>query len=128
MSSSVDSRVSDKPSTTDRELDECAQTLAMCASACEHCATACLGEPDVSSLASCVRLNRDCAQLCWVAASFVARRSELTIDVCRLCIEACDACEAECAHHDRDHCRACAAACRICSSICRTIAAHGLPA
>lgn len=102
-------------------IDECAR----CAQECELCATACLSEPDVKALAECIRLNRDCAAVCWLAASFLSRRSEFDTDVCRLCAAVCDACAAECAKHEHDHCRRCADACRLCAEECRKVGELG---
>jgi hypothetical protein len=43
----------------------CIEACARCAQECEHCASACLEEDDLRALAECVRLDRDCAALCW---------------------------------------------------------------
>lgn len=74
-------------------------------------------------MADCVRLDRDCADLCRLAAMFLARESELAGEVCRICAEACDDCGAECARHKMDHCQRCAEACGRCAEECRQVAA-----
>lgn len=102
---------------------DCISACNACADACDHCAVACLGESGVSDLARCIRLDIDCAALCRLAAGFMARDSECTGSICRLCAEVCDACAEECEKHDHDHCRQCAQACRDCAAKCREMAA-----
>jgi hypothetical protein len=94
-----------------------------CADECDHCATACLQEKDVAMLARCIRLDMDCAQICRLAAGYMARDSELAIDICQVCAAVCDACAEECEKHGHmDHCQACAEACRRCAEECRRMA------
>ena len=106
-----------------REHPPCIEACIRCALECEHCETACLGEPDMKMMAECIRLDRDCAAVCWLAAAFMGRRSEFDADLCRLCATLCDACGAECAKHKVDHCLKCAESCRACAEACRTMAA-----
>jgi hypothetical protein len=94
-----------------------------CAEACEHCADACLGEADVKMMAGCVRLDRDCAEACWLAAAFMSRGSRFAAALRRVCAEVCEACGAECGKHKHDHCQRCAEACRACAAECRKMAA-----
>lgn len=94
-----------------------------CAAACDHCATACLQEPDPRPMVRCVALDIDCADLCRLAAAYMARGSEFAKDLCTLCAKVCEACGAECAKHPMEHCQACAAACRRCAEECRRMAA-----
>jgi len=49
--------------------------LAGCAAACNHCSTACLGEKDVQMMATYIKLDMDCAQMCATTAAFVAKGS-----------------------------------------------------
>lgn len=99
-------------------IDACVQ----CAQECEHCANSCLGEHEVGSMTECIRLDRDCAALCWMAASLMSRGSQFAHDLCRLCAEVCDACAAECEKHEAEHCQRCAEACRRCAEECRQMA------
>jgi hypothetical protein len=73
-------------------------------------------------MAGCIRLDRDCAQLCWDAAAFMSRHSPFANKLCRTCADACEACAAECSKHGADHCRRCAAACERCVNECRQMA------
>lgn len=107
---------------THQDYQACIDACVRCAQECEHCAAACLGEPDVKTMTECVRLARDCAAVCWLAAAFMSRRSEFDTDVCRLCAAVCQACGTECEKHEPDHCRRCAEACRTCAEECRKTA------
>lgn len=61
-------------------------------------------------------LDADCAAICRLAASAMARDSEMAKQICRLCIEICLACANECGRHSHSHCQACASACRKCAA------------
>jgi len=80
---------------------------------------------DVKMMAGCVRLDRDCGDVCTLAARLLMRGSDLHPQDCQLCAEACERCAEECekhaAHHD--HCQQCAEACRACAETCRSMAA-----
>jgi len=91
-----------------------------------HCANACLGEKDVKMMAECIRLDPDCAEICWMSAGFMSRGSQFAADLCRLCAEVCDACGAECEKHEAEHCQRCAEMCRRCAEECRQMAGAGV--
>lgn len=93
-----------------------------CADACDHCATACLDEKNVTAMARCIKLDIDCAALCRLAASYMARGSELASVICEACAQVCEECGEECAQHKMDHCQKCAEACRRCAEECRRMA------
>ena len=92
------------------------------ADAAGHCAVACLFEPNRNDLARCIQLDMDCAEICRLAAAYMARGSELVGEVCAFCADACDACAEECERHPMDHCRRTAKACRETAQACRAIA------
>ena len=90
-----------------------------CATECNHCATACLDEQDVKMLTKCIKLNIDCADICRLAISYIARGSEHANHLLQECAEICNACAEECERHsDMEHCRRCAEACRTCAEAC----------
>ena len=96
-----------------------------CADACDHCAAACLQEDDVKIMARCIALDMDCAQISRLAASYMARGSEMARSLCTVCAEICEACANECARHAHmEHCQRCAAACRRCAEECRAMVGH----
>jgi hypothetical protein len=82
----------------------------------------CLSEPDVKMMAECIRLDRDCAHICWAAAAFMSRGSRFAADICRVCADICEACGDECGRHEQDHCQRCAETCRACAEECRRMA------
>ncbi|WP_415807187.1 four-helix bundle copper-binding protein [Bordetella muralis] len=73
-------------------------------------------------MARCIKLDMDCAQICRLSASYMARGSEFAQALCRLCAEVCQSCADECANHQMDHCQRCAQACRQCADECRRMA------
>lgn len=105
------------------QFKSCIEECLRCAQECEQCVTACLGEADVQRMAECVRLDRDTADFCRLAATLMSRGSPLAAAVCRACAEACGACGAECGKHQDEHCRRCAEACRRCAEECGRMAA-----
>lgn len=104
-----------------QENKELIQKLGYCLAACEHCADACLAESNVSSLVKCIRLDRDCADICGITLRFVSRGSEQAASIVEICAEICRKCAEECEKHDHDHCRECAEACRECEEACRKL-------
>lgn len=99
----------------------CIRACYECAIACDHCAASCLEENDVKSMARCVAIDMDCAAICRLAASAMARGSEFSESLCSLCATICDACGTECGKHPADHCQQCAKACLRCAEECRTM-------
>jgi hypothetical protein len=104
------------------QYQSCIEACTRCAQACDHCADACLDEDDVKRMIECIRLDRDCAAICWTAASFMSCNSHFVPDMCRVCVEICDACGVECEKYEQEHCQRCAEACRRCAAECRQMA------
>lgn len=97
----------------------CIDACIECARACEHCADACLSAPDAGQRVRCIRLDRDCAIVCWTAAALMARDSSVVEEICHVCADICAACAAECERFPDLHCQRCADACRHCAEECR---------
>ncbi len=93
--------------------------LANCIAHCEYCADACLSEDNIQPMVPCIRLDRDCADICRLTAAFIARSSPHAPHVLKECLEICQKCHDECARHQHDHCQACAKACLECLDACR---------
>lgn len=104
------------------KFQPCIDACFACATACDHCAASCLDEQDVKRMAPCIKLDMDCAQICRLAASYMARGSRFAQALCRLCGEICETCAEECAQHQMDHCQRCANACRRCAEECQKMA------
>jgi hypothetical protein len=90
--------------------ESCIDACNFCADACDHCAASCLQEDDVKMMSRCIALDTDCAQVCRLAASYMARGSEFASALCQTCAEICDACADECEKYQMEHCKACAQA------------------
>lgn len=113
-----------QPNTMHKEHDDCIQACQTCANECEHCATACLNEADVKMMADCIQMDRYCADICRIAAAFMARADgkigdDIAHRLCALCAEVCDQCAKECRKHTNEHCTRCAEACEACAKACR---------
>lgn len=104
------------------QFQSCIEACVMCAQECEHCGNACLEERDLEQMAECIRLDKDCAEICWSAAGFISRGSAFAQEICRLCAEICEACGNECRTFEMDHCQRCAGACERCAEECRRMA------
>src|SRR5665647_3711750 len=90
-----------------------------CTTACNHCTTSCLDEQDIQKLSKCIKLNIDCAQVCSLTASLLARGSDHGKYLINECVEICNACAEECEKHSHmEHCKNCAEACRQCATEC----------
>lgn len=105
----------------------CVRACFDCAAACNSCADACLAEPMVAELVGCIRLNRDCADVCITTGLVVSRETQpdgaLLRHVLEACAVACATCAEECERHasEHEHCRVCAEACRACEQACRAL-------
>ena len=75
-----------------QKYQTCIDACNSCAEACEYCATCDLREQDVKTMASCVQINRDCANICWTASQFMSRDSQYTKQICNVCADICEAC------------------------------------
>jgi hypothetical protein len=99
----------------------CIDACNACAEACGDCAKSCLFEPNRHELTRCIQLDLDCAEICQLAATYMARDSELAGEICALCARVCEWCAEECERHDMDHCRRCAESCRQCARECAAL-------
>ncbi|MDB5272076.1 MAG: four-helix bundle copper-binding protein [Chitinophagaceae bacterium] len=100
--------------------NELIQLLMHCALTCETCSSACLDEPDVSMMARCIELDRDCADICSLAARLLQRDGEIAHHFLAVCEEMCRLCAGECNKHEHNHCKVCAEICHKCAEACHT--------
>ncbi|WP_091659819.1 four-helix bundle copper-binding protein [Alteribacillus iranensis] len=103
--------------------EECIKECLNCMEQCNLCFDECLKEEDVTMMATCIRLNRECADACAFAAKAMQSNSPFAKEICRLCADICQACGDECAKHNEKHCQDCAEACHRCAKVCREMAA-----
>lgn len=98
-----------------------------CVVACEACAAACadagMSAEHNQQLDVSITLNRDCADICRLAARLMERESALVDEICRLCAITCQGCAQECAKHAMDECQQCAQVCQRCVEQCEEITA-----
>jgi hypothetical protein len=102
------------------ENNQILKELNACAALCNICYNACLNENDITLMARCIELNRECAEICQLSASVLARESENTDKFLMLCSEICESCAEECEKHAHEHCKKCAQVCRKCAEMCLT--------
>ena len=96
----------------------CIDACVRAALECERCAVACLDEGIAEHRAECIRLDHDCAAICFAAAGFMSRGSRFMDDICRICAAVCMACADECGRYQDEHCQHCSQACRRCADEC----------
>lgn len=95
------------------------ESLQNCITTCEKCADACLQEDNLHKMVGCIKLDRDCANICTTALCLLVRDSNYTQSIIELCEQICAECAVECEKHIHDHCKECAKACHRCKEQCR---------
>ncbi|GAB2322510.1 four-helix bundle copper-binding protein [Alkalibacterium sp. m-11] len=100
----------------DEKLKKVMDATYECMQACNNCFDACLKEEHLDMMRECIRLDRECADICQMVLSFSGREGSLRNDLVSLCGTICQACGKECEQHDHDHCQECAKACFACRS------------
>ncbi len=101
----------------------CIEACLKCAAICNHCTTSCTMEADVKMMARCIQLDMECSIVCYTAAQLMSLGSKRAKDICKLCVDICDACSTECKKHDKEHCQECSKACEECALECRNMIA-----
>lgn len=108
---------------TGTNFKKATETCLACATACESYLDTCLGDDgNVGSQTEGIRKAMDCATICRVTATLLARGSGIATDQCRVCIEACLRCESECGRAHGAEAKDCARACNQCEDALRAIA------
>lgn len=99
-------------------LNECKNTS-------NHCFDACLKERDLNKkMAECIRLDRECADICSYLEQAIGRGSRYVKEIANLCATICQECADECKQHQHDHCQKCAEVCLKCAEECRKLGAY----
>ena len=101
----------------------CIDACIECIDACNVCFDACLEEDHMKMMADCIRLDRECADICALAVKSMQSNSPFANEICNLCAVICKACGEECQKHDHDHCQKCAGACFKCADACLSMTA-----
>lgn len=105
----------------DNQHQQVMQALHDCMAACNYCYDACLQEDHSNHMSECIRLDRECADMCNYLESAIARNSPFIQELAVVCAKICEACGEECKQHDMDHCQQCADACFQCANACRQL-------
>lgn len=87
--------------------EECIQACLDCIKACNTCYDACLNEEDVKMMVPCIRMDRECTDICTFAVKSMETNSPFIQQICQAC-----ACGNECKQPNHEHCQTCAEACR----------------
>jgi hypothetical protein len=66
------------------QVQQCIEECLRCMVACNHCYTACLDEHDVAMMKECIRLDRQCADICGFAAQAMSTNSMYARELCRI--------------------------------------------
>lgn len=93
--------------------------LQECMIACNHCLNECLTEDHVEMMLDCIRLDRECVEICSVLESAIIRQSPYTNQLAEICLVVCNDCSEQCEKHEHRHCQYCAVICRECAEACR---------
>jgi len=102
----------------DKKTLDLVSTLANCQAMCNYCFNACLHEKDIHMMVKCIKLDKECSQICGTAISSIASDSYMYKEVLKLCVIACEKCAEECKKHNNSHCQDCAKACEECAKAC----------
>ncbi len=102
----------------DNRVFDVVEKLAVCQQMCNNCFNACLMEEDVKMMTECIRLDRQCAEICAFTLSSLTSCCRLRSEILNLCISACTQCAEECKKHQYIHCQECTEACQDCIDAC----------
>lgn len=101
---------------------ELLQILHECMVECNHCYNACLQEEDIKMMTECIRLDRECTDMCNYLAQAISRGTPFISELASVCAKICEECGNECKKHDHEHCQKCANACFKCAEACKIVA------
>ena len=104
----------------DAKIPVLVHKLAECVYLCNNCFSACVEEDGMEMMKECIRLDKECAQICAATLVEVYPGSRFKREILTLCANACRACGQECAKFEQAHCQDCAKACQACAEACET--------
>jgi hypothetical protein len=99
------------------------ESLHECMVACNHCYDAYLKEENVGMMAECIRLDRECADICAYLEQAIGRGTPFISELAQVCATICKACGNECQKHDHEHCQIYADTFLKCEEVCRKLSA-----
>lgn len=113
--------------TSTKPYEDAISACQTCANICNACSDDMIGMESHDNrelMARCIRLCRECADICSLSASWMSRSSLLSGQICQWCAEVCNTCAEACEQHAPHHelCRLCSAVCRKCVAVCQEVA------
>lgn len=119
----------------DQHRLDCIQACLDCARICNTCGDDMIGmdmseDHEASELMTrCIRLCRDCSDLCILTAQWMGRTSAFAVRLCAFCVEMCELCAGVCEQHAPHHamCGDCAKECRRCAELCHQMVLQSVP-
>lgn len=76
-----------------QEMKDCMTACFRCSHICNRCGDDMIGmetHQNAELTSRCIRLCRECADICVLSAQWLGRRSLLSTQICRFCAEVCD--------------------------------------
>ena len=124
---------SERSHSVGQHMEACIQACLACAKICNTCGDDMIGMSHKAAqdlTARCIRLCRDCADICLLAAQWMGRASVFSLRMCALCAELCELCAGVCEQHAPHHplCGDCAKECRRCAEMCHKMVLESVPA
>jgi hypothetical protein len=103
-----------------QNYQEIIQDLLDCALTSEQCVVSCLSDSYPQKMDRCIKLARDCKDVCGLLAKFLSRNSALAPQMVVVCEELCRLCAFECQKNAQlKHCKDCADSCNRCAQSLR---------
>jgi hypothetical protein len=100
----------------------CAKACRACMAACRTCTAHCdsMVKAGMKEHQRTARISADCRDLCDVAAKLTARKGPMSVEACKACLGACNACGKECRKYPKmKQMVDCAKACDACEKACQ---------
>jgi hypothetical protein len=109
---------------TQSQIHEWRNAIVACAQLCDECSDDMIGmdhKGDSELMERCIRLCRECADVCTLTGRWMSRVSPLDQKLYDFCAEVCDECAQACEQHASHHalCGPCGEKCRQCADTCR---------
>jgi hypothetical protein len=100
-------------------LQDCINACNVCVQACNECFDVCCNSAQSPEYSACLKLLRDCADVCSLVSQLIARNSVNSRFLSSICANICDACAKVCERCQDPCCQKCAEVCRLCADACR---------
>jgi hypothetical protein len=103
-----------------QKYQEILRDLLDCSIACEQCVIDCISGSYPQKMDKCIRLARDCKDVCALQAKYISRNSPIAQHLMAVCEDLCRLCAEECARHPQlKECKDCYKACITCAETCK---------